>query len=128
MNVTDQAVLLQDNVRERYFHDLVLQNDNIKSDLLSALDLPADLTKLQLVHEDRYINGITADFTLIYDDEIHAIIEVKAGDIGVTDYVRGIGQVLQYEYFYENEIPKQYPYKIGGFSSVLLIPSSVFFK
>ena len=36
-------------------------------------------------------------FTFIYNNEIRAIIECKAGDIGVTDYVRGIGQVLQYK-------------------------------
>ncbi|WP_432481453.1 hypothetical protein [Moraxella sp. ZY200743] len=122
----EQIVLQQDKIREKYFHDLVIQNTNIQSDLLSALDLPSDLSRLKLIHEDRYINGIIADFTLIYDNHIQAIIECKAGDIGVTDYVRGIGQVLQYEYFYENEISKYYPYKNGGFNSVLLIPSSVF--
>lgn len=116
----------QDNIREKYFHDLVLREPSIQADLLSALNLPSDLSRLQLIHEDRYINGIIADFTLVYDSEIVAIIECKAGDIGVTDYVRGIGQVLQYEYFYDNEVPKKYPYKIGGFNSVLLIPSSVF--
>lgn len=126
MIVIDQNIAIQDNIREKYFHDLVIGNASIQADLLSALGLPADLSRLQLIHEDRYINNIIADFTLIYDNEIHAIIECKAGDIGVTDYVRGIGQVLQYEYFYEHEILKSYPYKIGGFSSVLLIPSSVF--
>lgn len=122
----DNDVLQIDNIRERYFHDLIIKSPDIQADLLSALNLPADLSKLQLIHEDKYINGITADFTLIYDDYISALIECKAGDIGVTDYVRGIGQVLQYEYFYENQITKSYPYKKDNFSSVLLIPSSVF--
>ena len=126
MNTTDQSILLQGNIRERYFHDLVLQSENIKSDLLSALGLPADLTKLHLIHEDRYINGIIADFTLVYDDKIHAIIEVKAGDIGVTDYVRGIGQVLQYEYFYENNISSKNYLFHENFASIFLIPSSIF--
>lgn len=119
-------VFQKDNIREKYFHDLIIKNKDIQADLLSALNLPSDLSKLQLIHEDGYINGITADFTLVYDNHIQAIIECKAGDIGVTDYVRGIGQVLQYEYFYENEIYRHYPYKNGGFNSVLLIPSSVF--
>lgn len=124
MNV-DSEVLQQDNIRERYFHDLIIQNPNIQADLLSALDLPADLSRLQLIHEDRYINNIIADFTLVYDNQIQAIIECKAGDIGVTDYVRGIGQVLQYEYFYENKITRHFTYQ-DKFNSVLLIPSSVF--
>jgi hypothetical protein len=79
-----------------------------------------------LVHEDKYINGIIADFTLFYDDLVRAIIECKAGDIGVTDYVRGIGQTLQYEYFFEKKLSsKGYSYS-KHFNSILLIPSSVF--
>lgn len=122
----EQATLQQDKIREKYFHDLIIQRKDIQADLLSALNLPSDLSKLQLIHEDRYINGIIADFTLVYDNYIQAIVECKAGDIGVTDYVRGIGQVLQYEYFYDNNITKSYPYKKDDFSTILLIPSSVF--
>jgi len=114
-----------DSVRERIFHDLVIQNDNIKQDLLSILNLETDLSRLELIHEDKYINGIFADFTVVYDSAINAIIECKANDIGVTDYVRGIGQVMQYEYFFEKEIsPKGYKY-VQNFKTILLIPSSV---
>lgn len=119
-------VVQQDNIREKYFHDLIIQRKDIQADLLSALNLPSDLSRMQLIHEDKYINGIIADFTLVYDNHVQAIIECKAGDIGVTDYVRGIGQVLQYEYFYEKAVSKKYSYCQDGFSSVLLIPSSVF--
>lgn len=122
---SEQITLMQDNIREKYFHDLVINNQNIQSDLLSALNLPTNLSKLKLIHEDRYINNIIADFTLVYDNHIRAIIECKAGDIGVTDYVRGIGQVLQYEYFYENKITRHFSYQ-ENFDSILLIPSSVF--
>lgn len=52
-------------------------------------------------------------------------MEVKAADIGVTDYIRGIGQVLQYEYFYDNRIsPKGFSYD-ENFKSILLVPSQV---
>lgn len=116
----------EESAREKHIHDLIIRNDDIKKDMLSLLNLEADLTKLELVHEDKYINGIYADFTLVYNDSIRAIIECKAGDIGVTDYVRGIGQVLQYEYFYENNIsPKGWKY-LEFFNSILLIPSSAF--
>lgn len=125
MNASDKETIIQDKIREKYFHDLVINNPYIQADLLSALDLPSDLSKLKLIHEDKYVNGIIADFTLVYDECICAIIECKAGDIGVTDYVRGIGQVLQYEYFYENQITRHYVYQ-DKFNSILLIPSSVF--
>ncbi|WP_019673533.1 hypothetical protein [Psychrobacter lutiphocae] len=126
----DELVLREEAVRERYFHDLIISNNNIKSDLLSILDLPTSLDALNLIHEDRYLNGIIADFTLVYDNQIEAIIEVKAADIGLTSYVRGIGQVLQYEYFWEkgitsNRTPSDSSYS-SEFKSVLFIPSSIF--
>ena len=114
------------NIRETYFHDLIQQDIQVQKNLLSILELPEDISQLQLIHEDTYINGITADFTLLYNNSVYAIIECKAADIWVTDYVRWIWQVLQYEFFYENNIsPKNYHYN-EKFNSILLIPSSVF--
>ena len=111
--------------REMYYHDLIKKNDNIKKDILSIINSETDLSQLNLIHEDKYINGIYADFTCVYNNQIKAIIEVKAADIGVTDYVRGIGQVLQYEYFYDQKIsPKGFTYD-DNFKSILLIPSAV---
>ena len=56
-----------------------------------------------LKREDEYINGITADFTVIDEEKIKSIIECKGGQINITDYVRGIGQLFQYEYFFEKK-------------------------
>ena len=109
-------------MRENLVHDLILYNTEIKNGINSILSLSS---YTEYIHEDTYINGITADFTLIDNNEIKAIIECKAGDIGVTDYVRGIGQSLQYEFFYEKNIsPRGYNFS-RNFSSVLLFPSSV---
>lgn len=108
-----------------FYHDLIIQNDNIKKDILSIINSETDLSQLNLIHEDKYINGVYADFTCVYNNQIKAIIEVKAADIGVTDYIRGIGQVLQYEYFYDNRIsPKGFSYD-ENFKSILLVPSQV---
>ncbi len=127
MNIKSNIdIFEQDKIREKYIHDLIIKNDDVKLDLLSILNLSDDLTKLNLIHEDKYINGITADFTLVYDNKIRAIIECKAGDIGVTDYVRGIGQVLQYEYFNEQNISSKAIEYNHYFNSILLVPSSVF--
>ena len=109
-------------MRESFVHDLIIHDNNIKQGINSILGLSS---ATQYIHEDTYINGITADFTLIDNNEIKAIIECKAGDIGVTDYVRGIGQSLQYEFFYEKNIsPRGFNYS-REFNSVLLFPSSV---
>ncbi len=109
-------------MRENLVHDLILHRPEIRSGINSILSL-SDYTKY--IHEDTYINGITADFTLIDNNEIKAIIECKASDIGVTDYVRGIGQSLQYEFFYKKNIsPRGYNFSYN-FNSILLFPSSV---
>lgn len=109
-------------MRENKVHDLIIHDENIRNGINNLLSISNDS---KYIHEDKYINGITADFTVIDDNKIKAIIECKAGDINVTDYVRGIGQSLQYEYFYEKNIsPKGYEYS-SNFNSILLFPSSV---
>ncbi|GAA9092143.1 hypothetical protein HpHA151_01220 [Helicobacter pylori] len=44
------------------------------------------------------------DFTLFERNKVRAIIECKGGAIGVSEYVRGIGQIFQCEYFFENHL------------------------
>ena len=110
-------------MRENKVHDLIIQNqNNIQYGINSLLSIS---NNTNYIHEDTYINGITADFTILENNKIRAIIECKAGDIGVTDYVRGIGQSLQYEYFYDEKIsPRGFEYH-QNFNSILLFPSSV---
>lgn len=109
-------------MRESKVHDLIIEDGAIRYGINNILSIS---NNAQYHHEDLYINGIIADFTVIEDNKIRAIIECKAGDINVTEYVRGIGQTLQYEYFYEENIsPRGYEYH-QNFSSILLFPSSV---
>ena len=77
------------------------------------------------IHEDSYPNGLIADFTLKQNNKVHAIIECKGSRIGVNDYVRGIGQILQYQYFAENRLStKGYDY-IDSTKAVFCFPSSI---
>lgn len=122
-NSYDQATLASDREREAYVHDLLINNVDIQRDVWEILNLE-DLDEIELIHEDRYINWITADFSLLYHDKIRAIIECKAWDIWVTDYVRWIWQIMQYEYFHDKNIWKWRDFD-DEFNSVLLFPSSV---
>ncbi|WP_231211510.1 hypothetical protein [Helicobacter pylori] len=104
---------------EKDFQDLIASNSNIQKDICSVLEM--DYKDL----EDAYINGITADFTLFEKNKVRAIIECKSGAIGVSEYVRGIGQIFQYEYFFENHLSlKNYGF-CQNFNSVLVFPESV---
>ncbi len=87
---------------EKDFQDLIASNSNIQKDICSVLEM--DYKDFKLLREDTCINGITADFTLFERNKVRAIIECKSGAIGVSEYVRGIGQIFQYEYFFENHL------------------------
>ena len=107
---------------ENQVHDLIRTNKLIKDGIASVLDISCDY---RLIHEDEYINGMIADFTLVHDNKIRSIIEVKGGQINITDYVRGIGQIFQYEYFKEQNIsPKSILYN-DKFNTVYAFPASV---
>ncbi|GAA7434030.1 hypothetical protein KVC37_07175 [Helicobacter pylori] len=108
---------------EKDFQDLIASNNNIQKDICSILEM--DYKDFKLLREDTYINGITADFTLFEKNKVRAIIECKSGAIGVSEYVRGIGQIFQYEYFFENHLSlKNYGF-CQNFNSVLIFPESV---
>ena len=112
---------------EKDFVQLIVDNKNIQKYILDILELKS----ATFYKETTYINGITSDFTLIDENkkEILSIIECKRANINVTDYVRGIGQLFQYEYFFEKDIlPKKfihltYPQNKIKFRNVLLLPS-----
>ncbi len=109
-------------LQENKVHDLIMNNSIIKEGVASVLGIT---NNYRLIHEDEYINGIIADFTLIHNDKIRSIIEVKGGKINITDYVRGIGQIFQYEYFNEKNISlKSIPYD-DDFNTLYAFPSSV---
>ncbi|GAA6876782.1 hypothetical protein VN1233_00980 [Helicobacter pylori] len=108
---------------EKDFQDLIASNSNIQKDICSVLEM--DYKDFKLLREDTYINGIIADFTLFERNKVRAIIECKGGAIGVSEYVRGIGQIFQYEYFFENHLSlKNYGF-CQNFNSVLVFPESV---
>lgn len=54
-------------------------------------------------------------------------MECKGGNIGVNEYVRGIGQIFQYEYFAEQKLSiRGHEFvEMPKFSSVYIFPDSV---
>ena len=109
-------------MKESELVDIVKNNKNLRHQLAEICDFDKDF---QLVNEDTFINGITVDFTVLVEGRIVALIECKGDDIGVTDYVRGIGQIMQYNYFFRNKIDP----KGRGFADkcdiILLFPSNL---
>ena len=116
---------MRDYLDESEVQQKIVSDKIVQDGIISALDIASPV---EFIREDMYINGITADFTVVVNNSIRAIIECKSGNINVTDYVRGIGQLLQYEYYKENQIPhKSYDYS-KNFDTIYFFPSSVIRK
>lgn len=114
-----------DFTQEKDLQNEIFNNKSLQRDICSVLDMDFYQTKFH--KETKFINGITADFTLFENDRIKALMECKGGAINVTDYVRGIGQIFQYEYFAEKGLSiRDYEfYPLCEFSSVYIFPDSV---
>lgn len=110
---------------EKIFQDEIKNNTSLQKDICLSLNI--DFKKIEFIKEDKLINGIVSDFTLIYKNKVKAIMECKGGNINVTDYVRGIGQIFQYEHFAQNSLSsKGYNFfEIDEFYSIYCFPDSV---
>lgn len=106
-------------------HQLIINHSNIRNSILTILEIDYVGSNIEFVHEDQYPNGMYADFTIKKDNRVMAIIECKGSDIGVNDYVRGIGQILEYQHFADTNLSiKGYEYDESA-CSVYFLPSSV---
>jgi len=111
---------------ESYVQQLIRDRDDVKKYIIDSLGQEYD-GKEKFVPEVKFINGITVDFNIIKEGQIIALLECKSGEIGVTEYVRGIGQLLQYEYFYEESIlPDGVPLNYSdNFQTIYFFPSNI---
>lgn len=111
---------------EKAFQEQIMNNIELQRNIIDILNLKSNCI---FEREVEFINGITSDFLIRDRDNIvNAVIECKRADIGVTEYVRGVGQLFQYEYFQDEKIkPKKFydvSYKDDLNNNVLVIPSS----
>lgn len=113
-------------MEESKLHDLIMNDEGIQKDICEIIGL--DYKDIDYVHEDKYVNEITADFTIKNENLVLGIMECKGDNIGVTDYVRGIGQVMQYGYFAEEGLSnKGYDFS-DKVKVILCFPSSLIRK
>ncbi|HEM5274298.1 TPA: hypothetical protein U1352_001722 [Streptococcus suis] len=98
------------DILEKEFQDYIYSNQEIQIGISELLFNDSYNNQFVFEKEVEYINGITSDFT-ITDGKLNlfSTIECKRADIGVTEFVRGIGQLFQYEYFFEKRVsPKKF--------------------
>lgn len=110
---------------EAAVHKLIIEHSSVRNSILSLLEVPYKENSVDFIHEDQYPNGLYADFTIKKDNSVVAILECKGSDIRVNDYVRGIGQILEYQHFADNKMSmKGYDFDDSA-CSVYFLPSSV---
>ena len=96
-------------MNEATLHNLLKDNADVKKRFINTLGIKGE--KIVFNSEDQYPNGMFADFTILVDDKVKAIVELKGSDIGVNEYVRGTGQIFQYQHYIENKLSiKSYEY------------------
>ena len=120
------------DILEKEFQDIINNSDEIKKGISEILLDKKEVDNANYEKEVEYINGITSDFT-ITDGQFRLLstLECKRADIGVTEYVRGIGQLFQYEYFFEQKISprkfSEYLYDEGKeYNTAIVIPSDFY--
>lgn len=108
---------------EATLHKIIKENKEVQKRLLKSLEI--DDTNVTFNSEDQYPNGLFADFSIIEGTNIvKAIVELKGSNIGANEYVRGTGQILQYQYFIDNNLSTK-NYDLSNAVSVLCFPSSL---
>lgn len=85
-----------------------------------------DSDRITVVNEVKIENGITIDHVVYnrYNKAI-ALIESKGGDIGITEFLRGIGQVTQYQSHIDNRSVLNYS---KDCVSILAFPNTLYSK
>lgn len=110
---------------EMEVHNLIINKVEVRNSILDLLNINYINNKVEFIHEDQYPNGMYADFTIKDNKDVMAIMECKGSDIGVNDFVRGIGQILEYQHFMDNKLSvKGYSYNHLA-CAVYFLPSSV---
>ncbi len=109
-------------MEEKRLQDIIKNNEfNSQKQILEILDLNED--DIYFNAEEQIPNGMYADFSLIKGDKLYALIELK-GTIGVNDYVRGTGQLVQYDYYIKNDI-KIKNYDMSQAITIFIFPESL---
>ena len=110
---------------EKYLQQKVINNLDLQKIILEKLEIDFN-TAIKFTKGKTYANRILPDVKVARGNEILALIECKGAKIKVTDYVRGIGQLLQYEYFYEKGITENQSDKYSkNFKTLYLYPDDV---
>ena len=95
MNILDKRF---DKSSEKYIQNQIIKNLNLQKYVLDNLGIE-QTNSVKFTKGLTYANRILPDIKISKGKEILALVECKGAKINVTDYVRGIGQLLQYEFF-----------------------------
>jgi len=100
MNILEERV---DKKSEKYLQNKVINDKKLQRYIVDNIGLSYD-EKIEFSKCKPYINRIIPDVKIVKQKEILALVECKGAKINVTDYVRGIGQLYQYEKFAKENI------------------------
>jgi hypothetical protein len=125
VNILDERI---DSNSEKYVQNLIINRRDVQEHIIERLNLEYD-SSIKFTKGLSYDNKMLPDIKILRKNEILALIECKGPKINVTDYVRGIGQLFQYEHFFENNITENKTDKYSpNFKTIYLYPDEVTYK
>tara|TARA_X000000950_G_C13840124_1_gene629840 strand:+ start:361 stop:1476 length:1116 start_codon:yes stop_codon:yes gene_type:complete len=110
---------------EKYIQNQVINNKSLQKYIIDSLNIKYE-DSIKFSKGLTYDNRILPDIKISKGDEVLALMECKGANINVTDYVRGIGQLFQYEDFFERNITENKTDTYSkNFKTVYLYPVDV---
>jgi len=111
---------------EKYLQNKVINDKKVQRYIIDNLGLKYD-KDIRFVKGKPYLNRMLPDIKIVKNNKILSLVECKGSNINVTDYVRGIGQLFQYEYFSEKKITEKNSkdFYSDNFKTLYLYPSVV---
>ena len=107
---------------EKELHNLLKTNKDLISNFLTLLNFPDSVS---MHHEYVLPNNIYADLVIKLNSEILSLVELKGGDIGSTEFIRGIGQIYQYNNYAKKGLSLSKDSYSDNAFPILCFPSSL---
>ena len=92
-------------MEESKLQDLINNDRDVQKSIMLALGNNSE--RFSFKKEDQFPNGVYVDFTVKDSNKVAFILELKGDEINVTEYIRGIGQIYEYQHFIDSNMSVQ---------------------
>ncbi len=112
-------------MEEKRLQDIIKNNEyDAQKQICQILNIE-DESGVEFCAEDQFPNNVFVDFTVRKGTTVYGLIETKGSNIGITDYLRGIGQVDCYSNYIKCNVSLK-DYDMSHAVVLYVLPEDVF--